>query len=103
MDPADLAAEVQLYYSYETCGNLNMYTDVRHYEYLRGRHIRVSYPGDSGSGYTLKTLPDGTKTGSVVIDRSTGALYMGGGSAARSQPQPLLLILYGVRASSGSE
>ena len=24
------------------------------------------YPGDSGSGYTLVTLPDGSKTGSVV-------------------------------------
>ena len=73
MDPADLVAvdsssdvTEQLHYSYETCGNLNMYTDVRHYEFLRGRHIRVTYPGDSGSGYTLVTLPDGTKTGSMV-------------------------------------
>jgi hypothetical protein len=70
MDPADvdpsLVAGLQLHYSYETCGNLNTYTDVRHYRYLRGRHIRVSYPGDSGTGYTLKTLADGSKAGSMV-------------------------------------
>jgi hypothetical protein len=70
MDPADIAGSdgsgLRLHYSYETCGNLNTYSDERHYRYLRGRHIRVSYPGDSGSGYTLKTLSDGTKTGSMV-------------------------------------
>jgi hypothetical protein len=55
-----------LVHSYETCGNLNAYSDEKHYAALRGQHLRVSYPGDSGSGYTLKTLPDGSKTGSVV-------------------------------------
>ena len=54
--------------SYETCGNLNAYSDEKHYTALRGQHLRVSYPGDSGSGYTLKTLPDGSKTGSVAAD-----------------------------------
>ena len=33
---------------------------------MRGKHLRVSYPDDSGSGYTLLTKADGTKTGSVV-------------------------------------
>ena len=28
--------------------------------------IRISYPGDSGSGYTIVTRDDGSKTGSVV-------------------------------------
>ena len=68
---ADTAASAsdtraELYHSYETCGNLNAYTDARHYSYLRGRHLRVSYPGDSGSGYTLLTNADGSKSGSVV-------------------------------------
>eukprot|EP01047_Picozoa_sp_COSAG01_P047214 COSAG01_NODE_4491_length_4978_cov_17.492109_1_plen_836_part_10 len=55
-----------LHHSYETCGNLNAYTDEKHYAKLRGLHLRVSMPGDSGSGYTLTTLPDGTRAGSVV-------------------------------------
>ena len=45
MDPADVdpgSASAGLYYSYETCGNLNTYSDTRHYNYLRGKHIRVS-------------------------------------------------------------
>ena len=28
----------------------------QHYESLRGQHLRMSFPGDSGSGYTLVTL-----------------------------------------------
>ena len=59
-------ATADLVYSYETCGNLNSYTDDRHYAYLRGRHLRVSYPGDSGSGYTVLTKANGDKAGSVV-------------------------------------
>ena len=64
VEPADTVGA--LYHSYETCGNLNAYTDERHYHTLRGQHLRVSMPGDSGSGYTLTTLPDGTRSGSVV-------------------------------------
>ena len=69
MDPADVepgSASSGLFYSYETCGNLNTYSDTRHYNYLRGRHLRISYPSDSGSGYTLVTLPGGSRTGSMV-------------------------------------
>eukprot|EP01047_Picozoa_sp_COSAG01_P034158 COSAG01_NODE_2552_length_7463_cov_644.066947_2_plen_1015_part_00 len=62
--PADTVGV--LHHSYETCGNLNAYTDERHYSKLRGLHLRVSMPGNSGSGYTLTTLPDGTRSGSVV-------------------------------------
>ena len=50
MDPSDLFVDSELSYSYETCGNLNEYSDERHTRFLRGKHIRVSYPGDSGSG-----------------------------------------------------
>ena len=50
MDPSDLFDDSELSYSYETCGNLNEYSDERHTRFLRGKHIRVSYPGDSGSG-----------------------------------------------------
>lgn len=98
MSPADLvmvngeATAQELSLSYETCGNLNAYSAERHYESLRGQHLRMSFPGDSGSGYTLVTLdhttnqpcanvweaqgyaskgacvadPQNTKTGSVV-------------------------------------
>ena len=70
MDPSDAAgtgaANAGLTYSYETCGNLNSHSSDRHYEYLRGRHLRVSYPGDSSSGYTLLTDANGVKQGSVV-------------------------------------
>ena len=70
MDPSDAvgtdAANAGLTYSYETCGNLNSHSSDRHYEYLRGRHLRVSYPGDSGSGYTVLTKANGDKAGSVV-------------------------------------
>ena len=34
---------------------------------MQGKTLRVSYPGDSGTGYTLTTRDDnGQKTGSVV-------------------------------------
>ena len=46
------SASAGLSYSYETCGNLNTYSETRHLKYLRGKHLRVSYPGDSGSGYS---------------------------------------------------
>jgi hypothetical protein len=58
-------AGTALQYSYETCGNMNSYSQDRHYSTLRGQHLKVSYPGDSGSGYTLYT-ENGVKKGSVV-------------------------------------
>eukprot|EP01043_Picozoa_sp_COSAG02_P070858 COSAG02_NODE_12716_length_1504_cov_5.242670_1_plen_449_part_10 len=59
------AARAGLAYSYETCGNLNSYSEQRHFSALTGQTIRVSYPGDSGSGYTLYT-ENGEKKGSMV-------------------------------------
>ena len=56
----------QLAYSYETCGNLNSYSPVRHYDLVRNRVFRVSYPGDSSSGYTLVTDNNGNRDGSMV-------------------------------------
>jgi hypothetical protein len=52
--------------SYATCGFVSDYDDTRHLDTLVGSSYRVSFPGDSGSGYTLLTKPDGTKDGSVV-------------------------------------
>lgn len=51
----------KLSFSYETCGDLNLfrlrYSDfLESYEQRMGRPIRVSFPGNSGSGYTLVTL-----------------------------------------------
>lgn len=56
----------QLFVSYETCGFVNDYDDSRHKDTLLGQTYRVSFPGDSGSGYTLLTKDDGSKDGSVV-------------------------------------
>ena len=50
-------------YSYETCGNVDSYTAERHYREMSGKHIRVTFPGDSGTGYTLLTHKDGEKKG----------------------------------------
>jgi hypothetical protein len=50
-------------YSYETCGNLGFYTSEKHFKDLRNKRLRVSYPGDSGTGYTLLTHKDGEKKG----------------------------------------
>ena len=55
------SATKQLFYSYETCGNLNDYSQERHTALLKGRTLRVTMPGDSGTGYTLVThKPDGS-------------------------------------------
>ena len=56
-----------LHYSYETCGVINPYDIPPHEQTLRAlKKLRISYPGDSGSGYTILTTPDGKKAGSVV-------------------------------------
>ena len=55
------SATKQLFYSYETCGNLNDYSQERHTTLPKGRTLRVTMPGDSGTGYTLVThKPDGS-------------------------------------------
>jgi hypothetical protein len=56
----------RLAYSYEACGNLNSYSPMRHYDLVRDRVFRVSYPGDSSSGYTILTKDNGDKTGSMI-------------------------------------
>jgi hypothetical protein len=57
-------------YSYTTCGNLDSYSENLYVQQMQGRTLRVAFPGDSGTGYTLVTDPAagivGTKTGSVV-------------------------------------
>lgn len=65
-DPARNTAMRGLAFSYETCGNVNDYSANRHYDALRGKTLRVSFPADSSSGYTIKTTADGKKDGSVV-------------------------------------
>jgi hypothetical protein len=59
-------ALAHLSYSYTTCGNLDEYTPKRYVDLLGRRTLRVSYPSDSGSGFTLITRADGEKAGSVV-------------------------------------
>eukprot|EP00466_Bigelowiella_natans_P013241 jgi/Bigna1/88559/estExt_fgenesh1_pg.C_340005 len=57
-----------LYYSYETCGYSNKFGLGLHERSLRALpRLRVSFPADSGSGYTLVTSKDdGNKEGSMV-------------------------------------
>ena len=62
-----LAPQPQVAYSYVTCGNLDTYSENSYTKELEGQTLRVSFPGDSSSGYTLKTDPiTGQKIGSVV-------------------------------------
>eukprot|EP00937_MAST-01D_sp_MAST-1D-sp2_P004498 g4498.t1 len=68
-----------LTYSYHTCGYLNTYIANEHTGKLRtftaARPLRVAFPGDSGNGYAVVTVPkgdpNGRKEGSIVrfIDR----------------------------------
>ena len=62
-----------LTFSYETCGNVNEFSDVGRTEALQGVELRVSFPGNSGSGYTITTVQEGAmgvggtrRDGSVV-------------------------------------
>ena len=48
-----------LKFSYETCGNVNEFSDDGRTDALQGTTLRVSFPGNSGSGYTITTVPDG--------------------------------------------
>ena len=58
-------------FSYETCGFLNRFSKDAHTKALQqftaDRPLRVGFPTDSGSGYTVKTMADGvTRDGSFV-------------------------------------
>lgn len=54
-----------LFYSYQTCGYLNSYSDDVLINNLKNRTLRISYPGDSNSGFTIITDPiTGEKKGS---------------------------------------
>ena len=62
-----------LTFSYETCGNVNEFSDGGRTDFLNGLDLRVSFPGNSGSGYTITTVPVGVpgvagtrRDGSVV-------------------------------------
>jgi hypothetical protein len=62
-----------LAFSYETCGNVNEFSDMGRTRDLAGLHLRVSFPADSSSGYTIVTVPSGatgiggtTRDGSMV-------------------------------------
>ena len=55
-----------LSFSYETCGNVNSYSASKHYAVLKGSQLRVSYPGDSSTGYTLFSTGATEKDGSFV-------------------------------------
>jgi hypothetical protein len=39
---------------------MDNYGESKHSNHLRGKTLRVSYPGDSGSGYTVKTVAEGS-------------------------------------------
>jgi hypothetical protein len=51
--------ESKLAYSYEACGNIDDYTESKHYRMLHNRTLRVSYPGQSSSGYTVVNVAKG--------------------------------------------
>ena len=60
----------QLVYSYETCGNVNEFSDDGRTQELNNKHLRVSFPGASGSGYTIVATPDGQGIGGSNRDGS---------------------------------
>uniref|UniRef100_A0A7S3Z448 Ionotropic glutamate receptor C-terminal domain-containing protein n=2 Tax=Lotharella globosa TaxID=91324 RepID=A0A7S3Z448_9EUKA len=65
--PGQNSTKQRLHYSYETCGFSNKFAIEPHEQFLRNLPVlRVSFPGDSGSGYTIVTTSDGTRAGSVV-------------------------------------
>mmetsp|Transcript_24971 Transcript_24971/g.37357 ORF Transcript_24971/g.37357 Transcript_24971/m.37357 type:complete len:603 (+) Transcript_24971:222-2030(+) len=53
--------------SYETCGNVDTYSEGKVLETIQGAHLRISFPGDSSDGYTLLTDPNNSskKMGSM--------------------------------------
>jgi hypothetical protein len=61
----------KLVYSYETCGNINEFTDSGRTDQLNGLHLRVSFPGASGSGYTIVNTAPGAGVHGTAKDGST--------------------------------
>jgi hypothetical protein len=55
------------YYSYETCGYLDDYSENPLLRNLKNASLRVTFPGDSGSGYTIAILPSGEGVGSFPV------------------------------------
>jgi hypothetical protein len=60
-----------LHYSYATCGYTNDFNpsvalDAQLKTYTGEKAIRVSFPADSSSGFTLTTLPNGKRDGSIA-------------------------------------
>ena len=53
------------YLSYETCGNIDVYTPDAIYDALKTYNLRVGFPGDSSDGYTLTTVSDTERGGST--------------------------------------
>ena len=49
---------MKLMTSYETCGNVDTYSESKVLEDINGKHLRVTFPGDSSDGYTLLTDPN---------------------------------------------
>ena len=75
-DPATHHGDA-LSYSYETCGNLNTYSDTRHYETLAGRSLRISFPDDtSATKHAIFTHPEtGVRDGSWQARNCRRLLY----------------------------
>ena len=56
-----------LSFSYETCGNVNLFLDGPNSQMLRDiPKLRVSYPEDASAVFPLNTDPHNKKRGSVV-------------------------------------
>ena len=78
-----------LYYSYATCGYTNDFNpSVKLNAQLKrltgNQAIRVSFPSDSSSGFTLTTLPSGKRDGSIA--RFTARLLKDAGIEWREVP-----------------
>ena len=65
-DPATVDGE--LFYSYATCGTLDRYKEIRLSESLRGKNLRVSFPGDSSAKHALYTNEDTGERGGSMVD-----------------------------------
>lgn len=47
-----------LHISYETCGNVDIYSEEKVLLDLENAHLRISFPGDGSDGFTLVTAED---------------------------------------------
>ena len=51
-----------------TCGTLDRYKEIRLSESLRGKNLRVSFPGDSSAKHALYTNEDTGERGGSMVD-----------------------------------